>query len=50
MLSLVTGWLVEGTKRSILGHASSFHVVTVVVHQVAIFGLVEHLPRPSILL
>lgn len=32
MLSLVTGWLVEGAKRCILGHASSFYIVTVVVH------------------
>lgn len=44
MLCLVAGGFVEGSKGRVLRHASSFDIVTVMVHQVAVFGLVEHLP------
>lgn len=48
MLRDVASGLVESAKGRILRNSSSFYIVSMMVHQIAILGLVKKLARASV--
>lgn len=49
MLGEIVGGLVRSPERSILGNTSAGKMSTVMIHQVALFGGIKHLPRACVL-
>ena len=50
MLGGVGGGLEGSAEGRVLGHRTALDCVTMVVHEIAQLGIVEHLSRPRVLL